>query len=152
MTSVKSIFYKGNFMSQQVFARIFYHFVWSTKNRMPFIQKEFRQNLWLYIAQIAEQNRWNIISVGGTANHVHILFQSTSLECVSNVVRFFKSHSSRFVRKNFSENFEWQNGYSVFSVDFRTIPKIKKYIENQEQHHQSMLFESELKKIIEAYE
>ena len=139
-------------MSKQVFARIFYHFVWSTKNRMPLIHKDFRQNLWKYLVQIAEQNRWNIIAVGGTANNVHILFQSAGLENVANVVRCFKSSSSRFVRNYFFEDFEWQNGYGVFSVDFRTIPKLKKYIANQEQHHESMLFDNELQKILDAYE
>jgi len=42
------------------------------------------------------------------------------------------------------EHFAWQDGYSVFSVSGSLIGIIKKYLRQQEEHHQETTFSDEL--------
>ena len=39
--------------------------------------------------------------------------------------------------------FSWQEGYGAFSVSPSPVPVVKKYIQNQEQHHRKRDFEQE---------
>jgi hypothetical protein len=39
--------------------------------------------------------------------------------------------------------FSWQEGYGAFSVSASQVPVVKKYIENQEEHHRKRNFEEE---------
>ena len=42
-----------------------------------------------------------------------------------------------------SEDFEWQDGYYVESVSPGALENVKRYIQNQEDHHQHFPFEEE---------
>ena len=37
----------------------------------------------------------------------------------------------------------WQNGYGFFSVSYSELAKVKKYIQNQFNHHKKMTFKEE---------
>jgi hypothetical protein len=41
-----------------------------------------------------------------------------------------------------------QNGYGVFSVSEKDIPKVRNYIYNQEEHHKAVSYSEELKKLV----
>ena len=45
--------------------------------------------------------------------------------------------------------FYWQNGYAAFSVSQSNVPIVKRYIENQEEHHRKMTFQDELRALLE---
>lgn len=41
------------------------------------------------------------------------------------------------------QDFAWQEGYGAFSVSPSQVPVVKKYIQNQEEHHRKRNFEQE---------
>jgi hypothetical protein len=45
-----------------------------------------------------------------------------------------------------NDDFHWQNGYAAFSVSQSNIDEVKKYIENQVEHHRKMTFQDELRR------
>ena len=47
--------------------------------------------------------------------------------------------------------FAWQTGYAAFSVSASNLLAVKKYIQNQEQHHRKMSFEQELVALLEKH-
>ena len=61
------------------------------------------------------------------------------------MVELVKSHSSRWVKQNFSAcpEFSWQSGYGVFSVDQSAFEAVKQYIANQAEHHKKRGFQQE---------
>ena len=130
-------------MDNHSFSSMFYHLVWTTKNREPYIQKEFKEKLYKYIGMIILRKDWHLLAVGGVQDHIHILLQKNIKTHVSQVVSCIKSNSSKFIKENFNEEFAWQNGYGVFTVDVTSIKRLKKYILNQEKHHISMETEKE---------
>jgi putative transposase len=136
-------------MVHHVYSSIYYHLVWGTKNCEAFIKSEFKEKLYKYIGRAISENGWHLLSVGGTADHIHILIQITPKDNISDIVCKIKSSSSKFVRKNFCNCFAWQGGYSVFTVDTTSLPRLKSYIAKQEEHHaQKMSFEKELFKML----
>ena len=138
--------------SHQTYTKMYYHLVWSTKNRHPFITKENEETLYNYIGRITIEKKWHLLEIGGIYNHVHILLQKSPRYTISEVVRCIKSNSSTFMREKFNPNFAWQAGYSAFTVDKLSLLRLKKYILNQKQHHDAMSFEKEFDLLLERYD
>jgi hypothetical protein len=46
------------------------------------------------------------------------------------------------------QDFSWQEGYGAFSVSPSQASVVKKYIQNQEQHHRKQDFEQEFKTLL----
>jgi hypothetical protein len=49
------------------------------------------------------------------------------------------------------KRFAWQKGYAAFSVSASNVPAVKKYIQNQEQHHRKMGFDQEIVALLEKH-
>ncbi len=137
--------------SHHAYTSMFFHIVWATKNRQPYINSKFKKLLYEYIGKTATFKGWHLLAVGGIDNHIHILIQKTSRYTISEVVCVIKSNSSRFIRDTFLKDFSWQGGYGVFTVDISSLPRIKKYILNQEEHHKQMTFEKEYVLLLDRY-
>ncbi len=76
--------------------------------------------------------------------HVHLLFHAPPNLLVSALVREVKGASSRWMSLQMGgAPFAWQRGYGVFSVSASQVPRVVRYIANQERHHQTMTFEKE---------
>ena len=48
--------------------------------------------------------------------------------------------------------FKWQAGYGWFSVSPKDTDQLVEYIENQQQHHETVSFQAELRKFLTAYQ
>src|SRR5258705_11301624 len=49
-------------------------------------------------------------------------------------------------------DFEWQGGYSDFSVSQSNLDQVKEYIAEQEEHHRKMTFQDELRALLRKHE
>ena len=64
-----------------------------------------------------------------------------------------KKQSSKWIKtkgKQYSR-FYWQDGYGIFSVNPAQTVVVKRYIENQEEHHKKTTFEDELRAFLKKY-
>ena len=131
----------------------YFHLIWSTKKRVPFITKEIQIRLFPYLATIAKSNSGTILEVGGMADHIHILVELSNLDNFTSLVRDLKACSSLWIHKNFPElkEFSWQEGFGSFSVSFSILDSVRGYIRNQEQHHAIMSFDDEFEKILKLH-
>ena len=50
------------------------------------------------------------------------------------------------------KNFYWQNGYGAFSVNPTDIEAVKKYIEDQKEHHKKRTFKEEYLAFLKKYD
>jgi putative transposase len=117
----------------------FIHCIFSTKDRKGSIEPAKRPGLYKYLGGIAKGEGLALIAAGGTADHVHLLFELPATTSIAQAVQKLKGSSSRWM----GEGFSWQQGYGGFSVSPSQIPVVKKYIENQERHHEKRGFEEE---------
>jgi REP element-mobilizing transposase RayT len=121
------------------------HCVFSTKERRPFITPELRERLWPYLGGIARENGIKAVSIGGVADHVHLLLSLPATMPIAKAMQLIKGGSSKWVHETFPEQrlFAWQTKYGAFSVSVSQVDKIVRYIENQEAHHRKMTFQGE---------
>jgi putative transposase len=122
------------------------HFVWSTKNRLPFLAtSELRQAMWHHIKQNAEEKNIYVDFVNGYTDHCHCLVSLSADQTMSKVMQLIKGESSFWVNKTqlCAEKFEWQDEYFAVSVSQSQLQIVRNYIKNQEQHHSRKTFEQE---------
>jgi putative transposase len=121
------------------YASNFVHCVFSTKDRRALIPAARTAELHAYLGGIARGEGFSLIAAGGTADHIHLLFVLPATHSLAQAVQKLKGSSSRWMGHGFS----WQEGYGAFSVSSSQVPVVKKYIENQEEHHRKRNFEDE---------
>lgn len=122
------------------------HCVFSTKQRAQLIRDP--ASLWAYVRGIARNLKFDLLAIGGTDNHVHILLVLPGNRNLSDVMRDIKANSSRNVRE-LGVRFAWQDGYSGVSVSPSQVNVVKRYIANQKEHHRKRGFEEEVVMLLE---
>ncbi len=141
----------------QSYDRIILHTICGTKYRRPLITPEIEPHLLRYMVAMFKGAGCHVIRINGTADHVHILHSLPRVKTIADLMRDVKKFSSKFVNGKFPTplGFEWQGGYSTFSMDHRDLRSITRYIENQKVHHGSgnpeNTFQKELSDILNAY-
>ena len=124
----------------------FVHCVFSTKQRRPLIVAPGK--LWNYLRGIGRNIGVNVVAVGGTNNHVHLLLAVPSTCTVARIMRDLKANSSRHLNEQ-EGGFAWQDGYGAISVSPSQLQRVVAYIEHQEEHHRSRTFEEEYVTILD---
>ena len=69
----------------------------------------------------------------------------------SSAVQRIKANSTRWLRQEGIKGFEWQRGYAAFSVSSSATDEVKKYVQNQREHHAKHTFEDEFKSLLIRY-
>src|SRR5262249_16085714 len=119
-----------------------YHLIFSTKNRYPFIDTEWRKRLHAFVGGEVRKLGGIPETIGGTNDHVHLLVGLGATHRVSDVSEDIKSGSSKWVHNELGvKKFAWQAGYGAFTVSASKIGVVQKYIENQEEHHRARTFQ-----------
>jgi len=126
-----------------------FHVVFSTKRRQQLIPAGTQARLWNYLAGIARNHDIQMLAVGGTEDHVHMLLAIPPDTALADAVRTLKANSSRLMRET-SRSFAWQEGYGAFSVSPSQLDRVKRYIANQAAHHARHSYEKEFLGILRA--
>ena len=115
--------------------RLFYHFVWATKNRERWLTPDIEPNVYRFLHAEANKLYVPLFVIGGVEDHIHILAAVRPAISPAEFTKQLKGSSSRFISLEFKRPFEWQEGYGVFSVSERDVPRVINYIEHQKEHH-----------------
>lgn len=136
------------------FTNLLYHFVFSTKNRARLIAPEWQDELHGYIGGIVRNEGGVLLSAGGTADHVHLLVTLKPTAGVADAMAKVKANSSKWLNdvKFPDRRFAWQEGYAAFSVSESAVEDVRRYLANQEEHHQRMSFQEELAAILAKHQ
>ncbi len=123
------------------------HVVFSTKNRVNWIDTKIRNELHAYIAGLLRKHDSQAFRVGGIADHIHIACTLPRTMTQSDLVKLVKHASSDWMRKQSSDynDFYWQRGYAIFSVSYSNLETVVNYIDKQEVHHENISFQDELR-------
>jgi REP element-mobilizing transposase RayT len=130
--------------------RVWVHMVFSTKYRRPFLRsRSVRRKVFQHIAENAEEKGIWVDCVNGFSDHAHVLISLGREQTISKTAQLIKGESSFWINKNqlLNERFAWQDDYWAVSVSERNLPAVRRYIHNQERHHQRTEFKDEIKKL-----
>lgn len=131
-------------MSYHARTCLLFHCVFATKNRIASIPEEFQSRLWAYMGGIARVNNMRALTVGGIADHCHVLLSLPPTIAIAKAIQLVKAGSSKWMHEQTrSHRFEWQEGYGAFSIGASQVPGTIRYIEDQAQHHRKISLDNE---------
>lgn len=136
----------------QSLARVLVHLVFSTKNREPSIVASVRPMLHEYLGGILDTLGCPPLIVGGTGDHVHLLFCLSRTQMIADVVEEAKTGSSKWMKQQGPPDFWWQAGYGAFSVGQSQVSTVSRYIARQEEHHRVQSFQAEFRHLLTRYQ
>lgn len=137
----------------QSLAQVYLHIIFSTKHRVPLIDKSIDNEQFKYIAGICRSLECPPIEVGGHLDHVHISCKLSRKIAIMKLIEEIKKSSSKWIKTKGSRysNFYWQDGYAVFSVNPTQVNHLTIYIQNQEEHHKTLSFKDECRRFFKQY-
>ena len=140
-------------MSQSL-SRILLHIIFSTKNRFAFLTEiDLQKRMHAYLARVFNEQGCPAIEVGGAKDHVHILCILSRNIAISEIIKKAKVSSSSWAKSlgGMCGKFSWQSGYGAFSIHESQIESLRRYIQNQPEHHRIKTFQEEYLQILHEY-
>jgi REP element-mobilizing transposase RayT len=127
------------------FTNLLVHFIFSTKDRRPYLDAEIRPRVFAYMGGVFREMGATPMLINGPEDHAHALVGMPASLSVAEVMRVVKTNSSRWVHEQWPDRreFAWQSGYGAFSVSQSNRAEVEKYIANQEEHHRHVSFQEE---------
>lgn len=147
------VFMKGVTMNGPL-VKIWIHTFFSTKNILPLIKDTFESVLYSKISdKIEEEYNSFVKSIGGTEDHIHILFKLNPGFRITDILKNIKGETSHWINQNnfLTEKFSWQKSYDAFSVDETLLEAVAAFIENQKEYHKKVTFTEEREAFIRKY-
>lgn len=136
------------------YTSLFYHIVFSTKKRVPYIKPEIEQRVWEYIGGIARHHNLTALQIGGIDDHIHGAIMAPPTIAPSQIAQWLKGESSKWIHETFPwlRSFAWQEGYGAFTVSKSGLATVVRYIQNQRAHHQKQDFQVEYLDFLKRHE
>lgn len=137
----------------QSLSKVYVHITFSTKNREALIDDNIAPRLYDYLGGICKSLACHPIQIGGHKDHIHILCMLSRKITQALLLEEVKKRSSKWMKTIDAKynNFYWQTGYGIFSVNPSEIALVVKYIQNQHLHHKKRSFQEEFKAFLDKY-
>ena len=115
---------------------------------------DLREGVWKHIKDNSVGKGIFIEMINGYQEHCHCLISPGIDQSISKIMQLLKGESSYWINKNklCRDKFEWQEEYFATSVSESLVPKVREYIKNQEDHHQTKTFSEEYDRLLKKFE
>ncbi len=135
------------------FTHILIHYIFSTKDRQPFLTDDIRPRIFDYMGGIARKNDIQPQIIGGVEDHVHMLVLLPKTLSIAKAIQLIKGGTSKWIHDEFPQlqHFAWQIGYGAFSVSLSNREKVMHYIKHQKEHHRKKTFKEEFIEFLEKH-
>ena len=135
------------------YTKVLIHFIWSTKNRQPLINRELKPLLLEHIKENSIKKSIFIDTLNCVTDHIHMVVSLGTEQTIAKTAMLIKGESSFWVNKQnlLNTKFEWQDEYIALSVSYSALDKVRAYILNQEEHHRKKTFTEEYEEFLSAH-
>jgi len=133
------------------YSKLYYHFIWGTKNRFPYIDSGIEPEIYRAIVAKAQEMGGFVHAIGGIEDHIHLGVSIPPKLALAKFIGDVKGNSSHFVNHVIKPDFEfhWQDEYGVLSFGEKNLSAVVRYIHNQKQHHADGTLIAEMERIDE---
>ena len=127
--------------------------VFAVQNRISLIEANWKDELYKYITGIVQKHDHKVLQINGMPDHVHLLMGFRPTQALSDLMQMVKEDSSKWINTNRFVNgkFSWQSGYGAFSYSKDQVPRVIKYIQDQEVHHGKKSFLEEYEELLKIH-
>ncbi len=130
------------------YARNYVHVIFATRERHRKLLAPIQPNLFAYIQGIARNYGIQVLAIGGTEDHVHLVMVLPPKLSLAHAIAAVKANSSKWMNES-GHLFAWQEGYGAFSVSASNLGAVIKYVEHQAAHHTRRDFAAEFRAFLE---
>jgi REP element-mobilizing transposase RayT len=136
------------------YTSIWIHVVWTTKNRVPYLKRKIRYEVFNHIKDYAGKKGIRIDYINGYVDHVHGLLSLGADQNIADAMNLIKGESSNWINKQnlTEEKFAWQNDYYAASISNSHVERVRAYISGQEIHHSSQTLDGEVEELFPSEE
>lgn len=129
------------------------HLIFVTKYREPLITPAAEPFIHESLRRQLLGMNCPVEAINGMHEHIHILFLLHPQKALSDVVKQVKGGSSHAINQSnlLPYKFTWATGYAAFSVSESGVPIVKKYIQNQKEHHKKRNFDKEYQAFLKVH-
>ena len=120
---------------RNTYYEIYVHVVWSAKNKEPMVKENIEDIIYSIIESKVRSHKATVIAKGNTMDHMHLLLSISPGTNIAMLMKEIKGTTSYFINHKTEENLYWQDGYGILSVSKSGLDVVRKYIENQKEHH-----------------
>lgn len=119
------------------YCQLYYHLVWSTRNREPWITRDVEPTIHGRLRAKAIGLGAELYALDGIEDHVHMVVSIPARLAVAEFIGQVKGATSTWINKNglFDFRFKWQAEYGAFSIEKHRLHHYVSYVEKQKQHH-----------------
>lgn len=135
------------------YTQIYYHIVFSTKDRVPALKPDKREELFRYTWGILKNNDCHLYRINGVEDHLHILTSLHPTVSLADLIKDIKINTSRWIKENavFKTFTHWQDGYGAFTVAHGDKDAVIEYIKSQPEHHKKVSFSDEFREMLKRF-
>ena len=136
------------------YSQIYLQFIFAVKNRDAVIHETWENELYKYITGVIQNSGNKMLAINGVPDHIHFVIGYNPNTKIPDLVREIKKASNKFVKeKQFvRSNFQWQEGYGVFSYSKSSLDAVIRYVQNQKKHHKKKNFKEEYTNFLNKFE
>ena len=140
-------------MAAHSFVWIRVHCIWTTYRRQPWLDTDWRHQLYRCLSGIARRKGALLLCAGGVQDHIHLYLSLPPDRSIASLVNALKANSCRWIHATFPRRrlFAWQTGYAAFSVSKRSEQRLMSYILNQEAHHRREELQREMERFLDRH-
>ena len=137
-------------MKPNTYTKLYAHCIFTPNGRESLLTESLCPLVHKYIYGTIQGMKCNPIGINGTKDHIHLLVGFNPTTCIADLIRDIKRSSAIYVNSNHLSpyKFSWQEGYGAFTVGYRQLDSVYKYILNQEAHHAKHHFRIEYEEIL----
>ena len=117
---------------------LYYHVVWTTRDRKPSIDAAVARFLTRYLASVARQERTRIVELGMVSTHLHMLIKTHPTTSIPRLLQRFKGGSATLANREGHASrdvLRWAKGYDIQTVGPRHVESVRRYIRQQPLRH-----------------
>jgi REP element-mobilizing transposase RayT len=135
------------------YARVWVHFVWTTKYRQPLLTDAIRSRVFSHMRENARQKEIFLDILNGYLEHVHCLISLGTEQTLSGIVKLIEGESSHWINQSglCPQKFQWQHEYFAVGVGEALLDTTRNYIKSQEEKHKVKPFDVEFEQMLRKY-
>jgi REP element-mobilizing transposase RayT len=119
--------------------QLYFHLTWATQGRLRLINRDWRPRLLEIIDEQARSKGGIALRYNAMPDHVHLLVRLPPTVVPSEFAGKVKGAASFLANKQIRPRLKlkWQEGYGIVTIREDEVPKVSRYIDNQEEHHRN---------------
>jgi putative transposase len=120
------------------FQRCYYHVIWTTQGRAPWLTSEIEKLVFEIIHRKSGELKSKIYAINGTSDHIHVAVSISLSVAAADWVKQAKGLSAHEINRifpNLENIFKWQGSYGILTFGAKNLPFVVEYIERQKEHH-----------------